>query len=144
VTWNEVHPALNASLNGIAAACLVIGYRAIRRGDVERHRSAMLAALSASALFLVSYVIRFLISGVHRYPGDGWDKTVYLIVLASHTVLAVVALPLVLRTAYLALSSRLPQHRRIARITWPIWIYVSTTGVIIYLMLYQLAPRLHH
>lgn len=143
MTWGEVHPALNACLNAIAAVFLVRGYRAIKRREVERHRVAMLGAISASALFLVSYVIRFLISGTHRYPGDGWDKTLYLVVLGSHTLLATIALPMVLRTAWLALSSRLPQHRRIARVTWPIWIYVSTTGVLVYLMLYQLAPRLH-
>jgi putative membrane protein len=143
MSWDEVHPAFNASLNGIAFVFLVRGFRAIRRRDVPRHRMAMLGALSASALFLVSYVIRFLSSGVHRYPGEGWDKAVYLVVLGSHTVLAVVALPLVLRAAFLALTSRFPAHRRVARLTWPIWTYVSVTGVLVYLMLYHLAPRLH-
>jgi putative membrane protein len=143
MTWAEVHPALNASLNGIAAVSLVAGWRAIRRREIDRHRAAMLRALAASALFLVSYVIRFALSGAHRYPGDGWDRAIYLVVLASHTVLALVALPLVLRTAWLALHDRFPQHRRIARFAWPVWIYVSFTGVVVYLMLYQLAPRLH-
>jgi putative membrane protein len=143
VSWAEVHPAFNASLNAISAACLIVGWRAVRRRDLERHRLAMLAALGASGLFLVSYVIRFLSSGAHRYPGAGWDRALYLAILASHTLLAIVALPLVLRTAWLALATRVSQHRRLARITWPIWIYVSVTGVVVYLMLYQLAPRLH-
>jgi putative membrane protein len=143
MTWAEVHPAFNASLNAIAAGCLVVGGLAIRRRDIERHRKAMLAAISASALFLVSYLVRVALTGTHRYPGEGWDKTAYLVILTSHTILAIAVLPFVLRTAWLALSSRFPQHRRIARYTWPVWVYVSVTGVLVYLMLYQLAPRLH-
>lgn len=143
MTWQELHPAINAGLNAVAAGWLIVGWRAIRRGEVDQHRRAMLVALSASGVFLISYVIRFLSSGTHRYPGEGWDRTAYLVVLASHTVLAMVVLPLVLVTAWRALTGRFEAHRRIARLTWPVWIYVSTTGVVVYLMLYQLAPRLH-
>jgi putative membrane protein len=143
VTWAELHPALNAVLNASAAVCLAIGWRAIVGRDLARHRAAMLSAIACSGVFLVSYVIRFLTTGAHRYPGEGWDRTLYLAILASHTLLALVALPLVLRTAYLALTSQLPRHRRIARWTLPIWAYVSFTGVVVYLMLYHLAPALH-
>lgn len=144
MVWEEVHPALNAMLNGSSAVFLVIGRWAIAdRRRIDLHRSAMLAAFTASALFLVSYLARYAISGTHRYPGEGWDRTAYLVILTSHTLLAMVLLPLALRTLFLGLRRRDARHRRLARWTWPMWIYVSLTGVLVYLMLYQLAPRLH-
>jgi putative membrane protein len=143
MSWNELQAGFNACLNGIAAISLVVGYRAIRRGDRARHRLAMLTAIKVSGVFLVSYLLRVALFGTHSYRGEGLDKVVYLAILGSHTLLAFVALPLVLVTAWLALRGRLPQHRRIARITWPIWAYVSFTGVVVYLLLYQLGPRLH-
>jgi putative membrane protein len=143
MTWTEFHPALNATLNGAEFIFLVAGWRAIRRRDIPTHRAHMICALVASATFLVSYVTRFAMTGSHRYPGDGWDRTVYLAVLVSHSLIAVAVLPFILRTVFLALTSRFPEHRRIARWVWPVWIYVSVTGVVVYLMLYQLAPRLH-
>lgn len=143
MSWSELHPLLNACLNAVELIFLVEGYRAIRRGEIARHRRLMLSAVAAGCVFLVSYVIRFATTGAHRYPGEGWDRTVYLVVLGSHTLLALIVLPLILRAVFLALRSRFVEHRRIVRWTLPIWIYVSITGVVVYLMLYQLAPRLH-
>ncbi len=141
--WEEIHPALNAMLNASSALFLGFGRWAIAKRRIPLHRSAMIAAFTASSLFLVSYLARYAISGTHKYPGADWDKTVYVVILMSHMVLAMVLLPLALRTLYLGLKRRDARHKRIARWTWPIWIYVSVTGVAVYGMLYQLAPRLH-
>jgi uncharacterized membrane protein YozB (DUF420 family) len=122
---------------------LVLGRVAIARGDVALHRKRMLAAFAASTIFLVSYLIRFATTGAHRYPGTGWDKTLYLTLLFSHMALAVVLVPLVIGALRRALRGDFPAHRRLVRFTWPIWMYVSVTGVLVYLMLYHLAPALH-
>jgi putative membrane protein len=143
VTWETIHPAINAALNATSAVFLVLGFLAIRRKDIARHRAMMLAAFSASTVFLVSYLIRFAISGTHRYPGEGWDKTLYLVVLFSHMILAVVLVPMALRALFLGWKNRVADHRRLAKWTWPIWMYTSVTGVVVYLMLYHLAPVLH-
>jgi putative membrane protein len=140
--WTRIHPALNAVLNGSSAIFLVAGGLAARRRAFGFHRQAMLTALGLSATFLVSYLIRFATTGAHRYPGTGADRTIYLVILGTHTVLAAVALPLVLRAAYLALRGRFAAHRRAVRLAFPIWLYVSLTGVVVYLMLYHLAARL--
>ena len=139
----EVHPAINAALNATSAVLLIAGWRAIRAGDRERHRAMMLATVTTSTVFLVSYLIRVATSGTHVYPGNGIDKYIYLTILFSHMVLAVVLVPLVVRALQLALTGRFPQHRRIVRFTWPIWMVVSVTGVAVYVMLYHLAPILH-
>jgi putative membrane protein len=136
----EILPTVNAGLNATAFVLLALGFVAIRRGDRERHRALMLAACGASALFLVSYLTRMALTGTHRFPGEGALRAVYLVVLGTHTVLAALAAPLVLRTLFLALRDRFPAHRRIARATLPIWMYVSVTGVVVYVMLYHLAP----
>jgi putative membrane protein len=141
VDLGELLPAVNAALNATAAVLLVAGWRAIRGGRRELHRGLMIAACATSALFLVSYLTRVALTGTHRFPGDGALRTVYLAVLASHTVLAALVVPLALRTLWLPLRSRFADHRRIARITLPVWIYVSVTGVAVYVMLYHLAPR---
>ena len=143
MTWEQLHPAINAALNLTCFVLLVLGRMAIAREDVALHRRRMLGAFAASAVFLISYVIRFATTGVHRYPGDGWDKTVYLVTLFSHMALAVVLVPLVIGALRRALRGDFPAHRRIVRFTWPIWVYVSVTGVLVYLMLYHLAPALH-
>lgn len=135
-------PTVNATLNAASAALVVLGFRAIRRGDRERHRALMLSAVACSALFLAGYLTRVALTGTHRFPGEGALKIAYLAVLASHTLLAVFAAPLVLRTLFLALKERFPDHRRIARATLPVWLYVSVTGVAVYVMLYHLAPGL--
>lgn len=138
----EVLPSLNAVLNASAFLLAFLGWRAIRRGDRRRHERLMLAAVSASALFLVGYLTRMALTGTHRFPGDGALRALYLAVLLSHTVLAAAAAPMVLRTLFLALRDRFPEHRRIARVTFPVWAYVSVTGVVVYAMLYHLAPGL--
>ena len=138
----DVLPAVNAALNGLSFALILLAWRAIRRGDRARHRALMLSALSCSALFLAGYLTRVVLAGTHRFPGHGALRTAYLLLLGSHTLLAAVCLPLVLRTLWLALHDRFPEHRRIARFTFPIWSYVSVTGVAVYVLLYQVAPRL--
>ncbi len=140
--WTRIHPAVNAMLNGSAAVFLVAGGVAIRQRKIGFHRLCMLAAFTASTVFLTSYVIRFATTGAHRYPGRGADKTFYLVLLGTHTVLATAAVPLILRTLWLAWTDRFPQHRRLARWTYPVWLYVSITGVVVYVMLYHLGPSL--
>ena len=131
--------SVNAVLNGLSACALFAGYVFIRRRDIPRHRACMLAALTASVLFLASYLTRMALTGVHRFPLGGGIRIAYLTLLLSHTLLAVVALPLVLRTVWLSLVRKsFSQHRRIAVWTFPVWAYVSVTGVVVYLMLYQL------
>ena len=143
MTLEQLHPALNAVLNLTSFAFLIAGRMAIARNDVPLHRKRMLSAFAASTVFLISYLIRYAISGTHKYPGTGWDKTAYLIILFSHMALAIVLLPLVLTALKRALTSQFEAHKRIVRFTWPIWVYVSATGVLVYLMLYHLAPVLH-
>ena len=143
MTWEQLHPAINAALNLTCFVFLVLGRVAIARGDVALHRKRMLTAFTAAAIFLVSYVIRFATTGAHRYPGDGWDRTIYLITLFSHMTLAVVLVPLVIGALRRALRGDFEAHKRLVRFTWPIWVYVSVTGVLVYLMLYHLAPVLH-
>jgi len=143
MTWEQLHPAINASLNLTCFVFLVLGRMAIARGDEATHRRHMLRAFAASVVFLVSYVARFLTTGAHRYPGDGWDRVVYLTMLMSHMVLAVALVPMVVTALRRALRGDFEAHRRIVKYTWPIWAYVSVTGVLVYLMLYHLAPALH-
>jgi len=137
----ELLPSVNASLNFAAFVLLVLAWRAIKQGDRARHRTLVLSALGCSALFLVGYLTRVALTGTHRFPVEGALKTGYLLLLGSHTILAIVCLPLVLRALFLGWNERFAEHRRIARWTAPIWAYVSVTGVAVYLMLYQVAPR---
>lgn len=136
----ELLPPVNAALNAGSALLLVAGWRAIRAGDRLRHRRRMLAAFACSSLFLVGYLTRMALTGAHRFPGGGGLRIAYLLLLASHTLLAAAALPLVLSTLSLALRGRFDLHRRWARRTLPVWLYVSATGVAVYAMLYHLAP----
>jgi putative membrane protein len=133
-------PSVNATLNAASAALLFLGWRAIRGGRRELHKTFMIAACASSTLFLAGYLTRMALTGTHRFPGDGALRLTYLAVLASHTVLAALTLPLVLRTLQLSLTSRFTEHSRIARFTFPVWLYVSATGVVVYVMLYHLAP----
>jgi putative membrane protein len=143
VSWSQAHPAVNAMLNGSSSVFLIAGYVAIRGRNIAFHRSCMIAAFTTSTIFLASYLTRFYLSGTHRYPGEGADKIVYLLILFSHMILAAAVLPMVLFTLYLAVRGRFDEHRRLARWTWPIWIYVSVTGVVVYLMLYPIAGALY-
>ena len=128
-------PALNALLNGLSATTLLIGYTFIKAKCIRAHRAAMITAFSFSTLFLVSYILHHALHGDVRYPAQAALRGVYLPLLASHIILAVVALPLVLVTLFLSLTGRIPQHRQAARWTFPLWLYVSVTGVITWAML---------
>src|ERR1017187_1588577 len=128
-------PALNALLNGLSATALLIGYTFIRARRVAAHRAAMMTAFGFSTLFLVSYILHHALHGDVRYPVHAALRMVYLPLLASHILLAIVALPLILVTFFFSLTGRIPQHRRVARWTFPLWLYVSVTGVITYAML---------
>jgi putative membrane protein len=143
VSWEQLHPAINAALNFTSFVLLILGRVAIARGDEATHKKRMLAAFTTSCVFLVSYLIRWATTGTHKYPGTGWDKYFYLAILFSHMILAVVLAPLLLKALARALRSDFVAHKRIVKYTWPIWFYVSVTGVIVYLMLYHLAPALH-
>jgi putative membrane protein len=128
-------PALNAILNGLAATALLVGYTFIRAHRIRQHRAAMITAFIFSSLFLVSYILHHALHGDVRYPAHAAFRTPYLWLLTSHIILAVVALPLVLVTFFFSLSGRIPEHRKVARWTFPLWLYVSVTGVITYVML---------
>jgi putative membrane protein len=130
-------PALNATLNAMATLLLVAGYVFIRRRDRARHRLAMLGALVMSAAFLTSYLIYHYHAGSVPFEGQGPIRIVYFTILITHIILAAAILPLVLVTVRYALTNRFAKHRRIARWTWPLWMYVSVTGVVIYVMLYR-------
>jgi len=143
MTWEQLHPAVNAALNLTCFIFLVLGRVAIAQGDAALHKKRMLGAFVTSSVFLVSYVTRVLLTGTHRYPGEGWDKTVYLLTLFSHMTLAVVLVPLVIGALRYAFRGNFASHKRLVRFTWPIWVYVSVTGVLVYLMLYHLGPALH-
>ena len=128
-------PALNALLNGLAATALLIGFTFIRARRIAAHRASMITAFVFSSLFLVSYIVHHALHGDVRYPQHGAFRGFYLWLLASHIILATVALPLILVTFFYSLSGRFPQHRKVARWTFPLWLYVSVTGVITYVML---------
>ena len=131
-------PAVNATLNGISAILLVIGYVAIRNRQVERHRKFMIGAFAVSTLFLICYVIYHANVGSRRFPGQGWIRGVYFSVLISHIVLAALVPPMAVVTLVRGLRARYDRHARLARWTLPIWLYVSVTGVVVYLMLYRM------
>lgn len=130
-------PALNAVLNGLAAILLVIAYRLIRRGNKQAHRRFMLAAFTVSVLFLISYLAYHSLAGVIYYTKTGLIRMVYLSILTTHTVLAATVPILAIITLRRGLKGNFPRHRAIARWTFPIWLYVSVTGVVVYLMLYR-------
>lgn len=128
-------PELNATLNGLSAIALTTGFVFIRRRQVARHRAAMMTAFVFSSLFLVSYIVNHAVHGDTLYPHIA-TRTLYLTILASHIFLSMVGLPIILITFFLALSGRFPMHRKLARWTFPLWLYVSITGVVVYFMLH--------
>ncbi len=132
-------PAVNATLNALAAVCLTLGLGAIRRRDRAQHQRFMTSALAFSALFLVSYIIYHAQHGDTRFQGQGLIRYPYFFILISHIALSAVALPMVLATFYLSWTQQFTRHRRLARFTFPIWMYVSVTGVLIFLMLKTLS-----
>ena len=135
-------PAVNACLNGLSAVFLTTGYVFIRRGNKIAHRNCMVSAFVTSTIFLICYLTyHFTVRTVTRFEKPEWFRPVYLTILLTHTVLAVVIVPLVLMTLGRAVKQRFDLHKKIARWTWPIWMYVSVTGVVIYLLLYQIFPQ---
>lgn len=135
-------PTLNALLNATSGVLIVVGFLFIRRKQIRAHRACMIGAVTSSSLFLISYVVYHVgfKAGVTRFAGQGLARPVYYTVLISHTILAVTIVPFVIVTLKRALGSRYALHRRIARWTFPMWLYVSVTGVIVYLMLYHWYP----
>jgi len=131
-------PEVNATLNAISALLLVTGYILIRRGQTQEHRLCMLAAFVTSALFLASYVVYHLNVGSVAFTGQGTIRMVYFTILISHIILAIVILPMAIVTLLRALRGQFESHRRIAKWTLPLWLYVSVTGVVVYWMLYQM------
>jgi uncharacterized membrane protein YozB (DUF420 family) len=133
-------PHVNACLNATSAVLLFAGYSFIRARNVVAHRACQVAALVVSSLFLTSYLIYHYHHGSTRFQGTGIVRPIYFTILFTHTILAIVIVPLIIITFYRALRQDFTRHRRIARITLPLWLYVSITGVIVYLMLYQIYP----
>ncbi|HVL68842.1 MAG TPA: DUF420 domain-containing protein [Vicinamibacterales bacterium] len=131
-------PAVNASLNAIAAILLLIGYVLVKQRKLEQHRNVMIAAFTVSTLFLVGYVIYHWNVGSKRFPGQGPIRSVYFFVLITHIVLAAFVPPMAILTLVRGLRKRYDPHARLARWTLPIWLYVSVTGVIVYVMLYRM------
>ena len=133
--WVSWLPALNALLNGTSAVFLVLAYRAIRRRDIGTHARRILVSLAASSLFLVSYIVYHSVHGDTKFAGHGLVRPLYFFILITHVGLSAVALPLIFFSLFFSLSGRFPRHRRIARYTLPIWLYVSVTGVLVFAML---------
>jgi putative membrane protein len=128
-------PALNAILNGLCAIALCVGFYFIKNRNREAHRMSMLLAFAFSSLFLISYIVNHALHGDTIFPGHGPVRTLYLSILGSHILLSIVALPMVLTTFFFSLTGRFAMHRRIARFTFPIWLYVSLTGVVVFVFL---------
>ena len=139
----ELFPPLNASLNAASAVLLTVGYICVKRRKYVAHATMMISALVTSVIFLACYLTYHRIHGVTRFP-ESSVKPLYLAILATHTILAAVIVPLILITVYRAVTRQWARHRKIARWTFPLWLYVSITGVVIYWMLYHLAPTLGH
>ena len=135
------HAALNASLNGVSAVLLAGGYVAIRNGKIAAHKAFMVSAFAVSSVFLVSYLVYHYRVGHVAFQGQGWIRPVYFMLLTTHTILAVVIVPMILVTLRRAWLEKFDRHRAIARWTLPLWFYVSVTGVIVYLMVYQIYRR---
>ncbi len=135
-------PEVNAVLNALAGVWLLAGYYFIRHRRIAAHRTCMLGAFTTSILFLAGYLTYHFLAGTNRFHTQGWIRGLYLGILGTHTVLAAALVPLVLITLTRGLRRRYARHRRIARWTWPVWMYVSVTGVVVYLMLYRLDPAL--
>jgi len=136
----SILPHLNAFLNATSGVLLLTGYYFIRRGRIIAHKRCQVSAVVTSAIFLASYVTYHYFHGATRFPGQGIARPIYFTILLSHTILAVIIVPLVIITLSRALRSDFSRHRKIARITLPLWVYVSVTGVLVYLMLYHLYP----
>jgi putative membrane protein len=133
--WVSVLPAVNASLNATSAVFLSLAIVAVKKKDLAKHSRYMLAAMAASALFLVSYLVYHSVHGDTKFPGQGLIRPVYFVILISHIVLSGVALPLIFTSFFFSLSGRFPQHKKVSKFTAPLWLYVSVTGVVVFAML---------
>jgi len=136
----HVWPAINASLNALSGIFLLIAFVLIRRKRIQAHKRFMLAACTSSLVFLVSYLSYHSVAGTTRFAGLGWSRPVYFTLLLTHTVLAVVIVPLAVISVFNGLKMRVSTHRRFAKVTFPLWMYVSVTGVLVYFFLYQWFP----
>jgi len=136
-TQYAIFPVINASLNGASTVLLLLGHRFIKKGRMPAHRATMITAVITSTLFLISYLYYHAHVGSVHFQGRGWSRPVYFTILISHVVLAAVIVPLVIVTLIRALRERFDRHRAIARWTYPLWLYVSVTGVLVYFMLYH-------
>jgi putative membrane protein len=135
-------PAVNGTLNGLSAILLAAGYIFIKKKNKRAHRNCMISAFATSVIFLICYLTyHIFVHHVTRFQNPAWFRPIYLTILFTHTVLAVVIVPLVLVTLNRALKERFELHKKIARWTWPLWMYVSVTGVVVYLILYQIFPQ---
>lgn len=137
----SVLPHVNGFLNAVVVVLIVWGYAAIRRGDRMLHPRLMKSAVGAGVLFLAGYIVQTVLAGHTRFPGNDWVRTMFLLILGTHTVLAVIVGPLVLRMLYLGVKGRLEAHKKLARFAYPVWVYVSITGVLIYWMNNFLRPQ---
>lgn len=137
------HAGLNATLNAISASLLSAGYFCVRTGRIVAHKTCMILAFTSSTIFLVSYVIYHARVGSVHFQGQGWIRPVYFTLLGTHTILAIVIVPLVILTLSRALRQQFDRHRRIARWTLPLWLYVSVTGVVVYVLLYHIYAAPH-
>jgi uncharacterized membrane protein YozB (DUF420 family) len=135
-------PAVNATLNGLSALLLGTGFVFIKRKNVPAHRACMIAAFSTSVLFLICYLTYHALGGFTKFQNPAWFRPWYLVLLATHTILAAAIVPLILMTLSRAIKQRFELHKKIARWTWPLWMYVSVTGVAVYLILYQIFPQI--
>jgi uncharacterized membrane protein YozB (DUF420 family) len=142
----KIFPHLNASLNALSSVFLIAGFYFILRGEVKKHRACMLTACTVSALFLISYISHHALRtyyfglGPTKFTGEGIARPVYFTILTSHTILAALVAPFVVWTLVRALRGRFDLHKKLARLVYPVWLYVAVTGVVVYLMLYQIYP----
>ncbi len=134
-------PAVNACLNGASTVLLTLGYIFIKRGARDAHRNCMVGAVITSAVFLTCYLIYHYSAGRTDFLNPRWFRPIYIVILVTHIILAMAIVPMVLTTVFLAIRQRWEAHKKVARWTWPIWMYVSVTGVLIYLLLYQIFPQ---
>src|ERR1041385_2161073 len=135
-------PAVNATLNGLSGVFLAFGYYFVKRWQLIAHRNCMIAAVCTSVLFLTCYLTYHLtVKTITHFQNPAWFRPIYLTILTTHTILAATIVPMIIITLSRALRERFDQHKRIARWTWPLWMYVSVTGVVIYLLLYQIFPQ---
>ena len=140
MTWYSHLPTFNALLNTTSALCLITGFYFIKQRNITAHRRAMLSACAVSTLFLISYLTYHYLAGSTKFTGQGTIRTIYFSILLSHTILAMVVVPLAILSVINGLRDNRPFHRRISRWTLPIWLYVSVTGVLVYLFLYHWYP----